>query len=144
MIHFFLEDVSFDLSLLTSVPVWVEEVVHQEHQHIYSLNYILCSDTYLLGINQQYLQHDYYTDVITFDQRDSPDDDIEGDIFISIDRVYENSREQQTVMLHELFRVMIHGALHLLGYSDEDGITQLEMRRLESHYLDLYFSRFNH
>ena len=144
MIHFFLEDASFDLSLLTSVPAWVEEVVHQEHQHIHSLNYILCSDAYLLGINQQYLQHDYYTDVITFDQRDSPDDDIEGDIFISIDRVYENSHEQQTVMLHELLRVIVHGALHLLGYSDKDEMVKLEMRRLEGHYLDLYFSRFNH
>ena len=144
MIHFFLEDASFDLSLLTSVPAWVEEVVYQEHQHIHSLNYILCSDVYLLSINQQYLQHDYYTDVITFDQRDSPDDDIEGDIFISIDRVYENSHEQQTVMLHELLRVMIHGALHLLGYSDEDEMAQLEMRHLEDQYLNLYFSRFNH
>ena len=139
-----MEDISFDLSRLASAPAWLQEVVHQEQQGLQSLNFILCSDPYLLEINRQFLQHDYFTDVITFDQRDGLNQDVEGDIFISIDRVRENSQEHQTVMLHELLRVMVHGVLHLLGYHDKDENSQQEMRSLEDHYLSLYFHDFNH
>ena len=144
MVQFFLEDISFDLSLLTFAPAWLQGVIRLEQQSLQSLNFILCSDPYLLDINREFLQHDYFTDVITFDQRDSPDGDVEGDIFISIDRVLENSQLHQTVMLHELLRVMVHGALHLLGYHDKDEDSQQQMRNLEDQYLSLYFLHFEH
>ena len=144
MVQFFLEGISFDLSLLTSAPAWLQEVIRSEQQSLQSLNFILCSDPYLLDINREFLQHDYFTDVITFDQRDSPDEDVEGDIFISIDRVLENSQLHQTVMLHELLRVMVHGVLHLLGYRDKDENSQQQMRNLEDQYLRLYFLHFKH
>lgn len=144
MVQFFLEDTFFDLSLLTFAPAWLQQVIGSEQQSLQSLNFILCSDPYLLDINREFLQHDYFTDVITFDQRDSPDGDVEGDIFISIDRVLENSHLHQTVMLHELLRVMVHGALHLLGYHDKDEDSQQQMRNLEDQYLSLYFLHFEH
>ena len=144
MVQFFLEDISFDLSLLTFAPAWLQEVIRSEQQSLQSLNFILCSDPYLLDINREFLQHDYFTDVITFDQRDSLDGDVEGDIFISIDRVLENSQVHQTVMLHELLRVMVHGVLHLLGYHDKDEDSQQQMRNLEDQYLRLYFLHFEH
>lgn len=144
MVQFFLEDASFDLSFLASAPAWLQEVIRLEQQSLRSLNFILCSDPYLLAINREFLQHDYFTDVITFDQRDSPDGDVEGDIFISIDRVLENSQLHQTVMLHELLRVMVHGVLHLLGYHDKDENSQQQMRNLENQHLSLYFLHFEH
>lgn len=141
MIHFFTEDTSFDSSILTFVPSWLSTVSHDQGYSIESLNYIFCSDFYLLQVNQEYLQHDYFTDIITFDNSEFPNV-IEGDIFISIDRVEENSEIMQISFLHELLRVVIHGVLHLMGYDDKDDISKIDMRKMEDKYLDLYFREF--
>ena len=143
MIHFFCEDTTFDLSLLTNATSWLDRVARLEHQSIHVVNYVLCSDEYLLTINQQYLQHNYYTDVITFDQRDDfLSSSVEGDIFISVDRVRENASSLHVSSLHELLRVIVHGLLHLLGHSDSTDELKQRMRCLENEYLDLYSTSF--
>ena len=97
---------------------WIDQII-KDHQFILEeLNYIFCSDEYLLNINIEHLNHDYYTDIITFDNSDEPKK-IESDIFISIDRVNENCSEHHVSPENELHRVMIHGVLHLLGFKDK-------------------------
>ncbi|MGZ3836667.1 MAG: rRNA maturation RNase YbeY, partial [Mucilaginibacter sp.] len=100
------------------------------------LNYIFCSDQYLLQINQQYLDHDTYTDIVTFDNSDIAKV-IVGDIFISIDRIRENAAKFNTGEVNELHRVIIHGALHLLGYTDKKADSKKTMTAKEDHYLSL-------
>ncbi len=136
MVQFFLEDVLYDVSQLASVPDWLSSVADDQDQRIAQLNYILCSDEYLLNINRQYLEHNYYTDIITFDQRDHPETtDIEGDLFISLDRVADNAATNKVSTFHELCRVVVHGFLHLIGYSDSDAESKNQMRCLENKYL---------
>jgi len=99
------------------------------------LNFIFCSDNYLLKINVEHLNHDTYTDIITFDY--SKEDRISGDIFISIDRVEENAKSHKTSFENELHRVIIHGVLHLLGYGDKEPGQKAEMRQKEDFCLSL-------
>ena len=138
MIQFINENVSFDCSSLEFVPKWLAEIARREGQKINSLTYIFCSDEYLLSINQQFLNHDYYTDVITFDQRDTVDLPIEGDIFISIDRVQQNANLFSVSFSNELRRVIVHGLLHLLGYDDDTDESKQLIHRLEDKYLYSY------
>ena len=140
MIEFFVEDIDFDLSLLSNVTRWLVNVARREGSNIDEINYIFTSDEYLLTINQHYLFHDYYTDIITFDQRDSPDLPLEADIFISVDRVRENAVQLRETFYHELLRVIVHGFLHLLGYLDTNDELKQQMRCLEDKYLHLYTS----
>jgi rRNA maturation RNase YbeY len=98
------------------------------------LNYIFCSDEYLLTINQQYLNHDFYTDIITFDNSEE-EGIVEGDIFVSLDRIRENANELNKPFEEELFRVLAHGVLHLVGYDDINDEQELEMREKEDLYL---------
>lgn len=137
LINFFSEDVDYILENHNPVHDWLLGVATHENRKITELNYIFCSDDYLLDINKQYLNHDYYTDVITFDNSDNDSEEIEGDIFISIDRVNENAADSKTFFSNELHRVMVHGLLHLIGYADksEEEITQ--MREKEEAYLSL-------
>ena len=143
MVSFFFEDADFDKSFLTGVDSWLLDIAKREGQTIASLIYIFCSDHYLLSINQQYLQHDYYTDIITFDQRDDLAEPIEGDIFISVDRVYENASIHRQSFQQELLRVVAHGILHLLGFDDINDELKLQMRCLEDKYLHLFNSTEN-
>ena len=138
MIHFFLEDATVDLSLLATVDQWLGNVAHQEGLSIQLINIVFGSDEYLLSINQQYLQHDYYTDIITFDQRDDPDLPIEGDIFISVDRVRDNASQYCKTFHQELLRVIVHGLLHLMGYDDTTDELKRQMRCLEDRCLHSY------
>lgn len=142
MVHFFTEDIEFDLSILSSTPSWINKAILNEGFQLENLNYIFCSDPYLLHINITYLQHDYYTDIITFDNSESSHL-IDGDIFISTERVLDNSQIEQTTFFQELLRVIIHGALHLMGYDDKDDISRITMRKMEDKYLDLYFQDFH-
>ena len=142
MIQFYTEDISFDFHQLSNIPSWIESVVASEDFSLQEVNFIFCSDQYLLQINIFYLQHDYFTDIITFDNSDQPGV-IEGDIFISIDRVQENSLLQQTSFINELLRVVIHGILHLMGYDDKDDNSKITMRKMEDKCLSLYFSSFH-
>ncbi len=138
MIQYFCEDIAFELSSLPSGLVsYLEDIAIQHHFTIEALNFIFCSDPYLLKINQDYLQHDYFTDVITFDHAEAANL-LMGDIYISIDRVQENAHSFGVTFLHELLRVMMHGLLHLLGYDDKQVSLQKLMRQREDHYLSLY------
>jgi probable rRNA maturation factor len=139
------DDITFDLIENTIHPFpndvkkyiqWLSLVASSEKSNIQKLSFIFCDDDYLLGINQQYLQHDYYTDIITFPYREG--DQIEGDMFISIDRVADNAKEYNVDFYHELQRVMVHGLLHLIGYGDKTEAETTIMRSKEDTYIELF------
>jgi probable rRNA maturation factor len=111
----------------------------RERTQLDELNYIFCSDAYLLDINQNYLQHDDYTDIITFDLSDEPGR-VKGEIYISIDRVKENARTFSVPLHQELRRVIFHGALHLCGYKDKSNKDIQAMRTAENKYLSYFLS----
>ena len=135
-IEFLVEDVAFELSDAEDLTSWIERVAAVHEHKIVQLTYIFCSDEYLHKVNVEYLDHDTYTDVITFDNADDADI-IEGDIFISVDRVRENAQIHGVKFRDELHRVMIHGVLHLLGYADKDLLSQTAMRKKEDDCLSL-------
>ena len=124
---------TFDTSL---TDTWVINVIKEEGKRPGQLSFIFCDDEYLSTLNRKFLQHDTLTDVITFDYGDEITD-ISGDIFISIQRVQENAVELGILFHEELFRVMIHGILHLLGYNDHDHVGLEQMREKENYYLSL-------
>jgi probable rRNA maturation factor len=138
LIHFFYQDVSPIFQDETYVKNNLSILIQQESFAIKSLNFIFCTDEYLLDINSKYLNHFYYTDVITFDNSESPQV-IDGDIFISINRIHENSSSYNSSFSSELYRVMIHGILHLIGFDDKTPHHKSIMREKE----DLYLSLFN-
>lgn len=110
----------------------------QERQPLRTLQYIFCTDEYLLRINQDFLQHDYYTDIITFQLGDEPDTlGVEGEVYISIDRVRDNAKSLGVPVGKELLRVIFHGALHLCGYSDKTEEEVFLMRGKEEEYMRL-------
>jgi rRNA maturation RNase YbeY len=111
-----------------------------EKKNLGELNYIFCTDKFLLKINRDYLKGDYYTDVISFDLSDSSKE-IMGEIYISLPRVKQNAKYFKQRFSNELLRVMFHGALHLCGYKDETSGQQFKMKKKEEHYLHRYFSR---
>ena len=136
-INFFAEDIALPNQLNDDYKKWISKVVDLEGYELSELSYIFCSDEYLLNINKEYLQHDYYTDIITFDNSEE-DALIAGDIFISIDRVEENAKELNISFENELKRVMIHGVLHLCGYGDKSEEEQKLMREKEEEAIALY------
>lgn len=139
VVNFFEEDIKFKLPQKTIIRSWIKNVVQKEGANISEINYIFCSDPYLRQVNVEYLQHDYFTDIITFDNSEV-EGTLEGDIFISIDRIRENSTDFSDSFDQELRRVIIHGVLHLLGYRDKSDDEQTLMRQKEDQYLSLYTS----
>ena len=135
-IHFFSENISFSLDKEEQTVSWIENILDQEKQVSKSINYIFCSDDYLLKINKDYLDHDTLTDIITFDNSEE-EGKIEADIFISIDRVQENALSLDKKFDEELHRVIIHGLLHLVGYNDKTDEEKSEMRKKEDACLSL-------
>ena len=133
-IYFFNEESSFKLKSLSQTRNWIKKAIESENYTLKSINFIFCSDNYLLKINQQYLNHDTYTDIITFDNSEIHNQ-IESDIFISIERVKENSKAYKTKLNIELHRIMIHGILHLLGYKDKSTKDKELMTAKENEYL---------
>ena len=133
-INFFTEEIKYDLKHKTKIRTWIKNTIEAEGYVLEELNFIFCSDEYLLAINQQYLQHDTYTDVITFDNSEVLKT-ITGDIFISIERIQENARNYKGKTADELCRVMIHGTLHLLGYKDKGKAAKNLMTQKEDQYL---------
>lgn len=113
---------------------WLEALVKEEGFELVSAEYIFCSDDYLLEINKDFLQHDYYTDIITFDLSEE-EHEIEGTIYISIDRVRDHAQTLNIDFETELARVMAHGLLHLCGYQDKSAAEVAEMRKMEDFYL---------
>ena len=136
-IEFMVEDApDFELSDAEGLIVWIERVAAVHEHRIVQLTYIFCSDNYLHRMNVEYLNHDTLTDVITFDNSDDADI-LEGDIFISVERVRDNAKDLGVSFRDELHRVMIHGVLHLLGYHDKDLLSQTAMRKKENYCLSL-------
>jgi rRNA maturation RNase YbeY len=133
-ICFFNEEISFNLKNKTIIRSWINQTIIQEKHQLEELNFIFCSDNYLLKINKEYLNNDTYTDIITFDNSSLPHEII-GDIFISIDRVKENAKSFDTTFINELNRVIIHGVLHLLGYKDKSKNDKALMTQKEDFYL---------
>ena len=135
-IQFFEEDISYKLKNKPLVRQWIKDTIIAEGFKLKELTYVFCSDAYLLPMNQQYLDHDTYTDIITFDNSEKKGI-IEGDIFISIDRIRENALKFNSGEANELHRVIIHGALHLLGYQDKTAEKKKIMTGKEDHYLSV-------
>jgi probable rRNA maturation factor len=136
-IEFYAEDIAFDLPDQEAVRQWIHGIIASRGYTLEALTYIFCSDAYLHQINLEYLNHDTYTDIVTFNNSDQPGQIIEGDIFISIERVQENARDLTVSFTNELHRVMIHGVLHLLGHDDKDAASQAAMRAEEDSCLSL-------
>jgi rRNA maturation RNase YbeY len=135
MIEFHYE-FDFELKQPEYYESWIRRIVSSENAVTDAITYIFCNDDYLLEINKKYLDHDFYTDVISFQYIDNQV--VNGDIFISIDRIRENSQIFKVDEEHELRRVMAHGVLHLLGYKDKSEQDALLMKRKENEKLELF------
>jgi probable rRNA maturation factor len=136
-IHFFEEDIQFTLKAKSTYKKWLKEITKIQGKKIGELNYIFCSDEYLYSINVEYLNHKTYTDIITFDNSEK-EELIEGDIFISIDRVKENAQKLSIDFESELKRVISHGLYHLLGYKDKKEEEKHLMRAMEEQAIALF------
>jgi rRNA maturation RNase YbeY len=136
IIRFFSEDISFKIDLPRKKNLWIKEVARREKKTIKEINYIFCSDEYLLQLNQGFLNHKTLTDIITFDNSEGKNG-LEGEIYISIERVQENAIKFNTEFEDELHRVMIHGVLHLIGYKDKKPSEKALMRKKEEACLSL-------
>ena len=119
------------------LKAFIKSIFKKEKTALKSVSYIFCSDDYLLGINQQFLKHNYYTDIISFTLSDFSEP-VTGEIYISAERVKENAIKYGVDMMTELYRVVFHGALHLCGYKDKTSEEKKEMRSAEDKYLDLF------
>jgi rRNA maturation RNase YbeY len=139
-IKFFYQTPLHNFKNRTALKTFLSSSALTYNRPIASLNIIFCSDEYLLSINQGHLQHDYYTDIITFDLSPSVTDPIEGELYISVDRVKENAILHEEAYLKELHRVVFHGLLHLLGFKDKNKADQEVMRTKEDDFLAQYFA----
>jgi probable rRNA maturation factor len=137
-VQFFFLIKGVSLSHRKELKSFIELLFRKEKRKLHSLTYIFCSDNYLLKINQNYLNHNYYTDIITFDM--SENKQLAGEIYISVDRVKENAKTMGVSTVNELHRVIFHGALHLCGYNDTTSSQKSEMRAKEDFYLNLFKS----
>lgn len=141
MINFYEEDANAYLRNRRAIKQWIKEVISSYKLSLGNISYIFCSDDYLLNINRQYLSHDYYTDVITFDYDEN--DIVSGDIFISVDTVKSNSEQYSVSYNCELYRVIIHGVLHLCGLKDKSPEDAKVMREAEEISLQLLRTQFS-
>ena len=133
MISYYTQDTDFVFKGKQFTNKWLRMVAESEIKRIGDISIIFCSDNYILDVNMKYLQHDYFTDIITFDYCEG--DRLSGDLFISIDSVRENAKFYNTEFNEELNRVMVHGILHLIGYDDHTQKDQKLMRTKENYYL---------
>jgi rRNA maturation RNase YbeY len=136
-IHFFSEEIRYTLKEKLNRKRWLTKIATNAGFKIKELNYVFCSDEYLYQMNRDYLKHDTYTDIITFDNSENKDD-IEGDIFVSIDRVRENAKTHTQEVETEMNRVLAHGLLHLMGYKDKTQEEAALMRIKEEESIKLY------
>ena len=135
MVSYFFEDTDFKFKNRRLNNMWLKMVAESEIKKLGALSIIFCSDNYILDINQRYLQHDYFTDIITFDYCEG--NTLSGDLFISVDSVRENSIFYNVDFETELNRVIVHGLLHLIGYDDHTEDDIKVMREKENYYLDI-------
>ena len=136
-IHFFSEEIQFTLKEKLNRKRWLKKIAINAGFKIKELNYVFCSDEYLYQMNRDYLKHETYTDIITFDNSEKKDE-IEGDIFVSIDRVRENAKTHNQEVETEMNRVLAHGMLHLMGYKDKTQEEVALMRLKEEESIKLY------
>lgn len=134
-IQYLSEDIAIPKFPKRKMTQWIKDSITTEGKVVGDISFIFCSDEYLLEVNKQYLNHDYFTDIITFDYVEN--NVISGDIFISCDRVRENADEFQTGFDNELRRIIIHGVLHLIGYKDKSKKDKLLMTSKEDFYLNM-------
>lgn len=134
MIRFFNEDVTYKLAQKQPTRQWLKRQAEGEGYSIGELNYIFCSDDYILQVNKDYLEHDYYTDIITFDQSEE-EGVLAGDIFISVERVNDNAGQLGVLPEQEMRRVLAHGLLHLCGHADKSDEEAVQMRAKEEEWL---------
>ncbi|MGV3638971.1 MAG: rRNA maturation RNase YbeY [Adhaeribacter sp.] len=134
LIEFVTEDIEFTLINQNEITDWLNQIISKHGYQLENLTYVFCSDEYLHDMNVEYLNHDTYTDIITFDNADDAGV-IESDIFISIDRVKENAQLLGTSFPDELHRVMVHGVLHLLGFDDKTPELKAQMQQEEDRSL---------
>lgn len=134
-INFHSEEVDFHLVNEKKTIKWIKDSIKNETKNVGEISYIFCTDEYLHKMNLEYLNHDTFTDIITFDYTE--ENIVSGDIFISIDRIKENATKFKTVFENELSRVIIHGVLHLMGYKDKSAQEKEQMRSKEDFYLTL-------
>jgi probable rRNA maturation factor len=132
-IQIFFEDIPSLKINKTLLKNYIKSLIFNELKDVGEISLVFCSDDYLLNINKQYLNHNYYTDIVTFDYGENSV--ISGDLFISVDRVKENAGIFSTAIQRELFRVVFHGVLHLIGYNDKTDEERNEMRGKEDYYL---------
>lgn len=136
-ISFYEIDRAFPLKERTKIRAWIQSSIESFDRTIGEINFITCSDEYLLDMNIQFLGHDYYTDVITFDY--GVDNMVSGDIYISLDRIKENALNFGVNYQFELLRIMIHGTLHLIGYKDHTK----SKRKIMSEFEDVFLAKYN-
>jgi rRNA maturation RNase YbeY len=132
---------TFTLKNRRVLKQWIKNTIEANNKEMGDISYIFCSDDQLLDINKEFLNHDYYTDVITFDYSET--ENVSGDIFISIDRIRDNAKILELSYLDELHRVIIHGVLHLLGFKDKTKEESKNMRRLEDECLSELLTLLN-
>ncbi|MBN9296481.1 MAG: rRNA maturation RNase YbeY [Filimonas sp.] len=130
-------DRKLNLANKTKLKAFIPSIFKKEGKKLEAINYVFCSDEYLLQINKDFLQHDYYTDIITFDLSES--DATTSEVYISTDRIKDNSLQLETSFEQEALRVIFHGALHLCGYKDKSKKDIEIMRSMEEKYIKLYF-----
>jgi probable rRNA maturation factor len=135
MIYYNNIDSKYIIKEKRKISNWIKSCISEEGKIIDNISFNLCSDQYILRLNNEALQHDYYTDIITFELNEK-DEPIEGDIYISIDRVKDNAKTLDIPFITELHRVLIHGVLHLCGYKDKSKKEELLMREKENYYLN--------
>ena len=135
--NFFSEDKTFNLKDKKNIRELIKKICLEENKKLGFINCVFCSDNYLIEINNKYLQHDYFTDIITFDHSENKRN-IEGDLYISVDRTKENAKKYKVDENTELIRVIIHGLLHLIGYKDKTKKEKALMSEKENKYLSLY------
>jgi probable rRNA maturation factor len=135
LIRQFSEDIDFKLKGVLAIKKWLKGTLENEGFTLGEINYIFCSDNYILKINKEYLNHNYFTDIITFNYNEVKK--VNADIFISIDTVKSNANSRKIDFENELHRVMVHGILHLVGYNDKTPTQQVEMTSKEDYYLNL-------
>lgn len=137
MINFHSESIDFKVTNPIKTKRWLKSVIEAEGFELSEINYIFCNDEYLHKINVEYLDHDTLTDIITFDNSEE-ETLIEGDIFVSIERITDNAQDFKTSFEHEFRRVIVHGILHLCGYYDKTDEDEKQMRTKEDHYISLW------
>jgi rRNA maturation RNase YbeY len=138
-IQFFTEEINFNLKHKNILKKWLKDVcaLHSQRK-LEELSYIFCSDEYLLNMNKEYLQHDYYTDIITFDNsEETPNSPINGEMYLSIDRITDNASLLGITFEQEIQRVIVHGLLHLLGFDDHTPEDIAKIRKAEEEALNL-------